>query len=229
MLGVYLTPGGRYKKQVKILRGYAEEFKTQLESSCLSSSEAYCCYMIYIRPKLTYPFPCISLTEQQCRHIQAPVLEVILPRLHLNRHTPRAVLFASPRYGGFFQLDYPTYAKWIDSTWVTDVWKFTHRTQIQIEIENQWTPQLTRQHDATIMETALSFNLTDLQLQCINMCRLHLQVITLADLTTARGDRLTSYALQGQRNPHHTSQLEWPNKASHNLLATLEAVLTTYR
>jgi hypothetical protein len=140
----------------------------------------------------------MSLTEQQCQYIQAPVLEAILPKLRLNRHSPWAVLFASPRYGGiglaenyadfgyghlqymmghlkmkddvgamllcliththlqvgsttpFFRLAYPADAKWIDSTWVTDLWKFTHRTRIQIEIKHQWTPTLTRQHDAVI-------------------------------------------------------------------------------
>ncbi len=35
-----------------------------------------------------------------CRAIQAPALAGLLPKLHLNRHTPRAVLFAGPRYGG---------------------------------------------------------------------------------------------------------------------------------
>jgi hypothetical protein len=73
MLGVYLTPAGQYKKQVKILRAHAEMFKDQLMSSSLSQLEAYCCYMIYIRPKISYPLPCVSLTEQQCRHIQAPI------------------------------------------------------------------------------------------------------------------------------------------------------------
>jgi len=99
-LGVYLTPAGQYKKQVKILRAHAEMFKDQLMSSSLTQSEAYCCYMIYIRPKISYPLPCVSLTEQQCRHIQAPILEAILPKLHLNHHSPRAVLFASSRYRG---------------------------------------------------------------------------------------------------------------------------------
>ena len=99
-LGVYVTPSGRYHTQVKVLRQYAEQFQQQLATSKLTPSEAYCCLMIYIRPKLNYPIPCISMTEVQCRHIQAPILEAILPKLHLNRHTPRAVLFAGPRYGG---------------------------------------------------------------------------------------------------------------------------------
>jgi hypothetical protein len=96
-LGVYVTPSGTYTKQAKVLRGYAETFRDQLSSSTLTPTEAYCCLMLYIRPKISYPLPCVSLTETQCRHIQAPVMEAILPRLHLNHHSPRAVIFAGPR------------------------------------------------------------------------------------------------------------------------------------
>jgi len=95
-LGVYVTPSGTYTKQAKVLRGYAETFRDQLSSSTLTPTEAYCCLMLYIRPQISYPLPCISLTETQCRHIQAPVMEAILPRLHLNHHSPRAVIFAGP-------------------------------------------------------------------------------------------------------------------------------------
>lgn len=99
-LGVYVTPSGNFKRQAQVLRQHAESFKANILPSSLSPSEAYCCFMMYIRPKINYPLPCVSLTQAQCRYIQAPVLEAILPKLHLNRHTPRAVLFAGPRYGG---------------------------------------------------------------------------------------------------------------------------------
>jgi hypothetical protein len=99
-LGVYITPSGNYQQQVKMLRGYAEKFKAHILPSSLSPNEAYCCLMQYICPKITYTLPCVSLTQAQCQHIQAPILEAILPKLHLNRHTPRAVPFAGSRYGG---------------------------------------------------------------------------------------------------------------------------------
>jgi hypothetical protein len=53
-----------------------------------------------LRPKLSYSLPCTSLTSSQCHTIQAPALSALLPKLHLNRHSPRAVLFSGPRYGG---------------------------------------------------------------------------------------------------------------------------------
>jgi len=183
----------------------------------------------------------------------------ILPKFHLNRHTPRAILFAGPRFGGlnipdtytdlgyghlqylvghiklgdevgrlllslithtqlhvgsttpFFQLQYPSYSTWIDQTWLTDCWKFLHRAKVTVEIESQWVPSLVRQGDITLMDLALTFNLDSYQLRCINTCRLYLQVITVSDITTARGDKLLPCIPVGEKDPHHTSVLLWPN------------------
>ena len=257
-LGVYVTPSGQYTRQAKVLRAQAEQFKSQLLGAPLTPKEAYICLMLYIKPKLTYPFPCVSLTEKQCRYIQAPVLEAILPKLHLNRHSPRAVLFAGPRYGGLrlpeyytelgyshlqylvghvklgdnvgqmilslitqtqlqvgsvmplFHLPYPEYARWIDSTWITDVWKFTHRAKITVDIEHTWIPTVIRQGDIAIMDLALTFNLDDSQLRSINICRLFLQAITVSDLVTAKGDKLLPSVLSGEKELNRVSHLDWP-------------------
>lgn len=257
-LGVYLTPSGNYSKQVQILRNHAETFKANLTPSSLTSAEAYCCYMLFIRPKINYPLPCVSLTQAQCRYIQAPLLETILPKLHLNRHTPRAVIFAGPRYGGigipetytdlglghlsyfvghlkigdevgqfiltlithtqlqtgsvtsYFSLKYPAYNKWIDTTWITDIWKVTNQAGITIEVEDQWLPWLSRQHDVALMDFALSLNLPPYQLQCINTCRMHLQVTTLSDIVTAKGDSIVSCIMEGERDLCRPTTLLWP-------------------
>jgi ribonuclease HI len=257
-LGVYLTPSGQYTSQVKVLRRHAEQLKQLLSQSHLSPSEAYCCLMMYVRPKLNYPDPSVSLTEIQCHHILAPIMEAILPKSHLNRHTPRAVLFARPRFGGmsipekytdlgyghlqymvghvkmgddigqlilslvthtqlqvgasesFLKLPYPIYAKWIDTTWVTDCWKFVHRLNMVIDLEHQWVPTLPREGDIAIMDLALTFHLNFHQLQRINTCRMYLQVVSVSDLATAKGDKLLSSAIQGVRDPQHPSTLNWP-------------------
>jgi hypothetical protein len=38
--------------------------------------------------------------QTQCRFIQTPALQALLPKMHLNQHTPHAVLFGEPLYGG---------------------------------------------------------------------------------------------------------------------------------
>ncbi len=99
-LGIHLSPSGSQKKQVQILRQHANEYFTNIAPSTLTPEEAHCSYMQYLRPRLIYPLPCSSVTQQQCRHIQAPALAALLPKLHLNRHTSHAVIFGELRYGG---------------------------------------------------------------------------------------------------------------------------------
>jgi hypothetical protein len=85
---------------MEILCGHTQNYFDYIKSSVLTEYEAYLSYMLYLRPKIVYPLPCSSLTPEQCRHIQAPALAGLLPKLHLNRHTPHAILFAGSRYGG---------------------------------------------------------------------------------------------------------------------------------
>jgi hypothetical protein len=42
----------------------------------------------------------------QCQMIQVPALAALLPKLHLNQHYPRAVLFSAPKYNdlGFINI-----------------------------------------------------------------------------------------------------------------------------
>jgi hypothetical protein len=56
--------------------------------------------MQYLRPRLIYPFPCSMLTQQQCHHIQAPAFAALLPKVHINQHTPHVVLYKEPSFGG---------------------------------------------------------------------------------------------------------------------------------
>jgi hypothetical protein len=97
---VYISASGCQQKQLDILRVIAQCYYELLSTSTMSPSKAYLSYTLYIRPKLLYPLPCTSFTPAQCCTIQAPALAALLPKLKLNRHSPRAVLFSGPTYGG---------------------------------------------------------------------------------------------------------------------------------
>jgi hypothetical protein len=99
-LGMNISPSGSQQKQTKILRQHSDQYYIQVISSTLSPDETYTSYMQYLRPRLIYPLPCSYLTQQQCRHIQAPALAALLPKLHLNRHTAHVIIFGEHRYGG---------------------------------------------------------------------------------------------------------------------------------
>jgi hypothetical protein len=48
--------------------------------------------------------PVLTLNHAQCTSIQSPALCAILSKMHMNRHTSRAIVFGPPEYGG---LDLP--------------------------------------------------------------------------------------------------------------------------
>jgi hypothetical protein len=99
-LGIYIIPSGSQKRQLEILHQAALDCGARLSTSTLTQEEAYWSYMTYLRPQLTYPLACSCLTPAQCYSIQSKALEHFLPKLHLNRHSPRAVLFGPRLYGG---------------------------------------------------------------------------------------------------------------------------------
>jgi hypothetical protein len=99
-LGVHLSPSGCQKHLCQVLWHHAKFYCDRIASSYVTPTEAFLSYFLYIRPKINYPLSCTGLTTVQCRFAQAPTLEGLLPKLHLNRHSPRAVLFAGPKLGG---------------------------------------------------------------------------------------------------------------------------------
>ncbi len=65
--------------------------------------------------------------------------------------------------------------------------------------------------DIALTDLALTFDFDTYQLQCLNTCRLFLQLITVSDTVTARGDQILPSVLRGERDPHRESTLQWPD------------------
>jgi hypothetical protein len=57
-------------------------------------------YVQYLLPKLRYQPPLLCLTRHECDKVLSPVLMALLPKLHLNRHTSRAIVHGPEEYGG---------------------------------------------------------------------------------------------------------------------------------
>ena len=57
-------------------------------------------YVQYLLPKLRYQPPLLALTQQQCHKIQSIVLQALLPKLHINRHTARSIIHGPATLGG---------------------------------------------------------------------------------------------------------------------------------
>jgi len=99
-LGVHLSPSGKLDESLRILREQAISFASSIISSHLSRFEAYWSYVIYFIPKICYQLPLLSLTRQQCESLMFIVLEALLPKLHINRNTSRAIIHGPDCLGG---------------------------------------------------------------------------------------------------------------------------------
>jgi hypothetical protein len=99
-LGVYISPSGDTKGSYDILLAKAQDYQTKIASSNLPREAAILSYNVYLLPKLGYPLPALTFTEAQCYTLQSPTLLALLPKLQLNRHIARSIVFGSIKYGG---------------------------------------------------------------------------------------------------------------------------------
>lgn len=63
-LEVHLSPPGSKQKQMSIVRKHSDIYHINVSPLNLTPDEAYSSYMQYLHPKLIYPLPCSSLTQQ---------------------------------------------------------------------------------------------------------------------------------------------------------------------
>ncbi len=99
-LGVHLSPSGSTEEAVKVLHNKAKDYQQRIITSNLPREAALLSYNVYLIPKLGYSLPAMSLSEDTCYSIQAPTLNAVLPKLHLNRNMARSIVFGPIKYGG---------------------------------------------------------------------------------------------------------------------------------
>jgi len=99
-LGVHLSPSGDTKAAVRVLLQKAKDYQAKIASSALPREAALLSYNMYLLPKLGYSLPAMSLPENTCHDIQSPTLMAVLPKLHLNRHVARSIVFGPHKYVG---------------------------------------------------------------------------------------------------------------------------------
>lgn len=215
-------------------------------------------YLQYFIPRIGFPLPVLTLSEQQCKETQSPALRAVLSKLHLNQHTTCSIVHGPEKIGGlniptiyflqcngqlqllighlrakdktanlilismsklqlmvgsstpFFHLKYPTYTKWIESSWLTSIWQWVTRAKFLLIIKRSWTPSIQRIQDIMLMDYFVSSQYEPNELQALNRCRLYLQVLSLTDIVSADGKHIIQFPLNGTRLVDQRSELEWP-------------------
>jgi len=99
-LGVHITPSGDSKGALKVLMEAALTYCSNIVSSKLTRQETLTSYIQYLLPKLRYQPPLLQLTKRECDKLMAPVLQAILPKMHINRNTSRAIIHGPEELGG---------------------------------------------------------------------------------------------------------------------------------
>jgi len=99
-LGVHISPSGNNTGALKVFKQIALDYCSTITGSSLTRQEALTSYIQYLLPKLRFQPPVLSLSQQDCDKLTSMVMAALLPRLHVNRHTARSIIFGPEQYGG---------------------------------------------------------------------------------------------------------------------------------
>ena len=100
MLGVWFTPNGNNAKIVSELKTIALQWGARIRLGNPSPAEAWQALTCTITPKLKYPLPACTLSEEECKSILFPAIRAALPKSRICSMLPGAVRDCPQNYGG---------------------------------------------------------------------------------------------------------------------------------
>ena len=142
-LGFLLTPLGDQTHEFTKRYSQAKDCMAKISTATLTTTEAWLMLMTRIIPRVTYPFMLTSFSAKQLKKIAVAIDNVILPKLKINRHTPRAMVYAPVDFGG---MDIPSIATIQDQKgishfvrhlqWGREISKDTRIVLSQVQLES---------------------------------------------------------------------------------------------
>ena len=109
----------------------------------------------------------------------------------------------------FQHSDFNLCVHFLPKSWLKSIWEYTHSRVIFIDFSEDLSITSQRQHDKCIMDVINPHFCSNERL-FINRIRIHLQLLTLADITDASGKRIHPNITNGIS--HRKSKLQWPNQ-----------------
>ena len=100
MLGVWLAPDGNNVKQVEEMRRKSIEWGEKIRTGMVDKRDAWLAMKSTIMKTLEYPLLALTLSENECNHIMAPLLKAGLPKAGICRNIPRSILYGSTEHQG---------------------------------------------------------------------------------------------------------------------------------
>ena len=104
----------------------------------------------------------------------------------------------------------------VEGDWVQSVREFLAHVNCTLHLKKAWKPKHQRVNDRFLMDQTDDLGFSNNDLIKINRCRVYLQVLTLADITSGDGQHLLPGAMAGNREQlqtWNTPNLRWPRQA----------------
>ena len=93
VLGIRLPMDGNMKEELKYRCQQIRILSKKIYMAPLTHWDAWIIYESRYRSIIRYPLPVTLFTEKECIEIQKPFIHALLPKLGMNRNTPRLVIF----------------------------------------------------------------------------------------------------------------------------------------
>jgi hypothetical protein len=100
VLGVRLAMDGTFGDEYKYRLEQSKSMAAKLYQSHLSPLDSFMVYETRYRPALEYPLRVTTFTTSELQNIQKPFIFLLLPKIGLNRHMPRDVIYGPIFRGG---------------------------------------------------------------------------------------------------------------------------------
>ena len=106
--GRKLLGDGNFKEEFEHRLQQSKTLAGRLKGAPLKPDEVNQVYYTRYKPSVGYCLPITTFTDNECNKIQSQFYKVALPKMGMNRHMPRAVIYGPRRYGGLEYTDMAT-------------------------------------------------------------------------------------------------------------------------
>jgi hypothetical protein len=89
-----------FRDELKFRIAQSATMGAKLYKSWLSPTNPFMVYETRFRPAMEYPLLITTFSKAQLEKIQQPFINLMLPKIDLNRHMPRAVIYGPWFRGG---------------------------------------------------------------------------------------------------------------------------------
>ena len=107
-LGCRLAPDGNQMHECAFRLHQCKQFQVRINAAALTVEEMYQYLLKRIIPAVCYASALTNIPPKVCRRMNTYIDSVTLPKLVLNRHTPKAVVYGPMKYGGVNYLQFKT-------------------------------------------------------------------------------------------------------------------------